>query len=57
VIQQPWIEFFSLLGKIQRGESILLALAFRNVPFHLVLPSKVEGYRAIDLLEAQRRIM
>ena len=39
------------------GESILLALAFRNVPFHLFPTSKVKGDRAINLIEAQCRIM
>ncbi len=39
------------------GESILLTLAFRNIRFHIFATSKVEGDRAINLLEAQRGIM
>jgi hypothetical protein len=39
------------------GESILFALAFHNVPFHIFLTSKIEGDRPINLLEAQCRIM
>lgn len=38
-------------------ESILIALAFRNVPFHIFLTSKIEGDCPINLLEAQCRIM
>ena len=39
------------------GESILIALTFRTVPFHLFLTSKIEGNRPINLLEAQCRIV
>lgn len=39
------------------GESILCALAFRNVRFHIFLTSKIEGDRPINLLKAQYRIM
>ncbi len=39
------------------GESILFALAFRNVPFHIFPTSKIEGDCPINLLEAQCRIM
>jgi hypothetical protein len=38
-------------------ESILLALAFRNVRFHLFLTSKGEGDCTINLLKTQCRIM
>jgi len=39
------------------GESILFALAFRNVLFHILLTSKIERDRTINLLEAQCGIM
>lgn len=39
------------------SKSILLALAFRKVLFHLLLTSKVEGDGAINLLETQYRIV
>ena len=39
------------------GVSILFALAFHNVPFHIFPTSKIKGNCSINLLEAQRRIM
>lgn len=39
------------------GKSVLFALAFHNVLFHILLTSKIEGDRPINLLEAQCRIM
>ena len=39
------------------GESILFALAYHYVPFHIFPTSKIEGDRPIDLLEAQCWIM
>jgi hypothetical protein len=39
------------------GESVLFALTFRHVRFHIFLTSKIEGDRAINLLEGQYRIM
>jgi hypothetical protein len=39
------------------GKGIFSAFAFRDVPFHIFLPSKIESDRPINLLEAQCRIM
>jgi len=42
---------------MRSGESILFALAFRHVSFHIFPTSKIEGDSPINLLEAQCRIM
>ncbi len=39
------------------GVSIFFALSFHNVLFHILLTSKIEGDRPINLLETQCRIM
>jgi hypothetical protein len=39
------------------GESILFALAFRNVSFHIFPPSKIVGDSPINLLKGQCRVM
>lgn len=39
------------------SESILFALAFGNVGFHIFLASRIEGGGAVNLLQAQCRIV